>query len=177
MNLATAHPRAALLTKRQRVTLATLARRCFVVLAKYGNADGDFHAWRRITEAQHRHYLPLYAHFSCLMGRPGVAAKKVLQAETASRAYALAKLSRECQAARVTLAYPRAIARKKYRTGDLEALTGQQLWRLTYCVRRLAKKAAAMQRGGIKGGDALAAVIGATLAKAQMRGGRARGKI
>jgi hypothetical protein len=157
------------LTKTQRQTLAMLARQAYDLLSGHGVIDTGFDAWRhaecikacnfRITEAANRHYLAISAHFYNLMGKSGVAFKKVLKAQTESHQWAMTKLKQECQEAGVSLSYPRAIAINKYKTGDLDSLTDKQLWHLTFNVRRRAQKNHAHKNGGQKGATVAATVI------------------
>ena len=166
-----------LLTGRQRSALAQLARKAYVNLSNHGLIEQDFDSWRReqciaacglrITEASNRHYLILESHFYNLMGRTDLAFKKVLKQQTEARGWAIQKLFQECTKAKLSLDYPRAIARDKFKTTDLETLTDKQLWHLVFSVRRRQQKNNAAKTGGQKSSDVVAAVLGHMKARMQ----------
>jgi len=166
-----------LLTSRQRSALAQLARRTFKTLEDHRLVQQDFDSWRReqcikacglrITEASNRHFLQLQAHFYNLQGRSEVAFKKALKQQTEERNWAMQKLKDECQKASLCLTYPRAIARAKYKTTDLESLESRQIWHLVFSVRRRDQKNRAGKTGGRKAADVMDSVLGALKARTQ----------
>jgi hypothetical protein len=166
-----------LLTRDQRQALAILARQAFQTLTRHHAVDQDFQTWRhaesiracglRITEARNRDFLALKTHFLNLAGRSGEAFNAALKSQTEAHGWALATLMRECTAAGVSLDYPRAIARDKYKTTHLDELGDKQLWHLIFSVRRRGQKNRAQKTGGQSAATVAGAALGAILARAQ----------
>lgn len=134
------------LSRDQKKALAMLAARAFVAVHSRKPRDtAEADAWRRaeqlrtvgkesLTTCVQGDYLPLKARFADLAGETGEALDAHLQDATADRRIALHKLKEECAKRELTLAWPAAIARNKFKT-PIEDLTAKQLWQLVFDVR------------------------------------------
>lgn len=134
------------LSNDQKAKLCALARRAFDVVHSRSPIDTrEMEAWRReeqakavskqsLTTCTQGDYLPLLGHFAHLAGEDGIAYNAHIEDSTADRRIALHKLDAECKARGLTLAYPAAICRNKFKC-QLEEANPKQLWKLVFDVR------------------------------------------
>lgn len=139
----------------RRLLMARLIVPAWNVMRVRGLAGEDLESWRREEQfkACHKEYLraatqsdypKIVAHFMRLLGRAEDARRWDLKAVGGNIAVARHKLREAIAAAAPTLgdaaAYAAAIARCKFKTADLDALTARQAWTLVFDIRRAAQK-------------------------------------
>jgi len=136
------------LSHEQKARLCILAKKAFThVHGREPDNTAELDAWRHeeqhqavghqsLTTCTQAHYLPLVGHYAHLAGEDGVAYNAHRKAQTSPERVALHKLEMECRARGLTLSYPIAIAKNKFKTGALEELNARQLWNLVFDVRR-----------------------------------------
>jgi hypothetical protein len=136
------------LSNEQKARICMLAKRAYDREALTQHlALGTWHSedWRRaqqlqvtghasLTTCTQAHYLALVSHFAQLAGEDGVAYQAEIKDATAARRIALHKLQEECTARNLTLAWPSAICRSKFKL-QLEDAQPRQLWQLVFHVR------------------------------------------
>jgi hypothetical protein len=142
------------LTRDQKTRLILLARDAWEQAG--GAASGqDFTAWRyeqteaacgraSLRVATQRDFRAIRGHFRGLLGRTRGAFRDAVAAATDDRGFVLAKLRHEIRAAEDVIeageAYVRRIARSRFKTGQLEALSSKELWSLVFDLRRNAQR-------------------------------------
>jgi hypothetical protein len=129
-------------------TLAILCRRAW---EKLGRPGENFDAWRKsqvlqcversgLRQCRHEDFNLIKAQMLRILGQDAQADRADLRAATERRRQALANLNRECAAAvyiERPMDYVRAIARSKFRTGDIETeLAENQIWQLVFHLRK-----------------------------------------
>lgn len=138
-------PDAMLLTKRQKATLAQLARR---VAATMGlpTSGAEHEAWRaeesviacgrRISQARQGDFNKIRAQFEKQIpgSGPAIAARTAMRDQGNKARIALWRLNRELEARGLDRGYAEHICRCEYRC-DLAHATAPQLWRLVFTVR------------------------------------------
>lgn len=141
------------LTNDQKATICILAQEGY---DRVGRLTGEeFDSWRHAQQeiacgraslctATQKDYLALRGHFRALAGHTRSALRDFVASETNDSGYARKKLRHECRAAEDVIAdpenYVRSIARNRFKTGDLEALSSKQIWSLVFDIRRNAQR-------------------------------------
>lgn len=135
------------LSNEQKAAICIRARDAFErVHGRAPACSSELDAWRRaelfkargkrsLTTCIQGDYLPLVAHFADLAGESGVAMNAHLRDATSARRVALHRLKTECAERGLTLAWPAAIARNKFKC-TIDDCTSKQLWQLIFSVRK-----------------------------------------
>lgn len=155
------------------MTLGKLAREAFAAQEKWGVVSiptgqmrsRTFDGWRHqqqheacgissLTACDQRHYRLLKAHFAKIAGKSDVAFGNYVRTGQGQerREVALWHCRKDCAAFGFAYpAYARELARDKFGTPDLDALTEKQAWQIVYTVRTRGRQKAACGRvSGLK---------------------------
>lgn len=140
------------ISREQKTRLVLLAREAYQAQPGLVRGQTKFDLWRhqqaikccgrRVSEALQGDFLPLKAHFLNLAGKPVAAMRAHMRRETEPQRVALHKLTRECAAKGLSIAYAATICHAQYRCA-LEEANEKQLWRLFFTIRNRKPKAAA----------------------------------
>lgn len=155
----------AALSKEQKRQLVLLAYRAYAAVKRRsftegneGNKEESFDEWRHRQQRQaversslrtctNEDYLFLKAHYLKILGQKAMAEKYLVTASTEPRRWALARLEKECAAAKDVLPgawnYAAGFLRNA-RHVSIDDATEKQIWHAIYIVRR---RAAQLRRG------------------------------